>query len=188
MDIKKVKSKLEKNKLINKILYLKEVNSTQIFAKNNRKDIESGTIILTENQTAGIGTHGRVWESENGKNLTFTIVLNQNKKINELEYITLQLAECIIKVIKQIYNTNADIKIPNDIIINNKKVAGILTETKIEGECVTELYIGIGLNINQKLFTKELENIATSLLNETNKYVGKEEIFIKLISEIEKII
>ena len=74
----------------------------EIWRRIENGNASQGCVVITEKQTAGIGTHGRVWESENGKNLTFTIVLNQNKKINELEYITLQLAECIIKVIKQI--------------------------------------------------------------------------------------
>lgn len=187
MNIENVKREIEKNQLINKLIYLEEVDSTQKYMKAYSKVFENGTIVITSNQTSGIGTHGRVWSSEKEKNLTFTILLKPNRKVIEYEYITIKLAECIIKLIKENYCINADIKIPNDITINGKKVAGILTETKIEGEIVSELYIGIGLNINQKIFDKELENIATSLLLESGKILEVEEIFIKLIKEIEKI-
>ena len=98
---------------------------------------------------------------------------------------TIKLAEKIIHVIKNIYNITADIKVPNDIIINNKKVCGILTETEVKGELVKNLYIGIGININQDVFDEEIMDIATSMYKETNRKEDIEKVLINIINEID---
>lgn len=187
MNIELIKEELKNNKKINKLIFFDEIPSTQIYAKENINSIEDGTVILANHQTNGIGTKKRKWYSEENSNLTFTIVLKPNKNIKEFEYLTLKLAEKIIHVIRNKYDIRADIKIPNDVIINDKKVSGILTETAVKGEIVKALYIGIGLNVNQKIFSKEIENIATSLLKETNKKIDIEEIFVELIKEIDEL-
>lgn len=188
MDIELIKKEISKNKVINKLVFFEELPSTQIYAKENSKNIKNGTIILANNQTRGIGTKDRKWYSKENENLTFTIVLKPNEKINKFEYLTIRLAETIIHTINNFYNIRADIKVPNDIIINNRKVCGILTETEVKGENVENLFIGIGLNVNQKDFDIEIKNIATSLFKETNKMIDKEYILINLISEIDKML
>ena len=188
MDIELIKKEISKNKVINKLIFFEELPSTQIYAKENSKNIKKGTIILANNQTRGIGTKYRKWYSKENENLTFTIVLKPNEKINKFEYLTIRLAEIIIHTINNFYSIRADIKVPNDIIINNRKVCGILTETEVKGENVENLFIGIGLNVNQKDFDIEIKNIATSLFKETNKMIDKEYILINLISEIDKLL
>lgn len=188
MDIELIKKEISKNKVINKLVFFEELPSTQIYAKENSKNIKKGTIILANNQTRGIGTKDRKWYSKENENLTFTIVLKPNEKINKFEYLTIRLAEIIIHTINNFYSIRADIKVPNDIIINNRKVCGILTETEVKGENVENLFIGIGLNVNQKDFDIEIKNIATSLFKETNKMIDKEYILINLISEIDKLL
>lgn len=188
MDIELIKKEISKNKIINKLIFFEELPSTQIYAKENSKNIKKGTIILANNQTRGIGTKDRKWYSKENENLTFTIVLKPNEKINKFEYLTIRLAEIIIHTINNFYSIRADIKVPNDIIINNRKVCGILTETEVKGENVENLFIGIGLNVNQKDFDIEIKNIATSLFKETNKMIDKEYILINLISEIDKLL
>lgn len=188
MDIELIKKEISKNKVINKLIFFEELPSTQIYAKENSKNIKKGTIILANNQTRGIGTKDRKWYSKENENLTFTIVLKPNEKINKFEYLTIRLAEIIIHTINNFYSIRADIKVPNDIIINNRKVCGILTETEVKGENVENLFIGIGLNVNQKDFDIEIKNIATSLFKETNKMIDKEYILINLISEIDKLL
>lgn len=185
MNIEEIKKEISKNKTINKLVFFEELPSTQIYAKENINNIDSGTVILVNNQTKGIGTKNRKWYSTKNENLTFTIVLKPNKSVNEYEYLTIKLAEKIIHVIKNIYNNTADIKVPNDIIINNKKVCGILTETEVKGELVKNLYIGIGININQDVFDEEIMDIATSMYKETNRKEDIEKVLINIINEID---
>ena len=99
-----------------------------------------------------------------------------NTNISKFEYITVIIAICIVKTFKKLYNINLDIKYPNDIVINSKKIGGILTETKVIGQNVKELYIGIGLNILQKGFRENIKDIASSIINEFNIKCIREDI------------
>ena len=168
-----------------RIDYYESIDSTHLEAKRLKK-IENGMIILANNQTDGIGTHSRKWYTVGGKNLLLDIILIPNCDIKKIEGLTLIIAKCMVTILKELYGIELSIKEPNDIMCNNKKLAGILTEAVTRGDIVQKLYIGIGLNINQISFPKELESIATSLKNELNKELNREEILIKFLEEFEK--
>ena len=93
-----------------------------------------------------------------------------NCNIQKLENLTTNIAEIIVEILKENKITTT-IKKPNDIILNNKKLGGILTQTKVIEGKVKCLAIGIGLNINQEHFSEEIENIATSIKKETGKTI-----------------
>ena len=155
-----------------KFEYYKNLESTHILAKEKpEEEIENGMVILAENQTSGIGTHGRKWFVEKGKNLTFDIVV---------------IAECIVKTLKELYNIETKIKMPNDIILNNKKLAGILTESSVLGNYVKKIFIGIGININQEFFENQIVNIATSLKKEFKINFDKCEILKRFLEIFEE--
>lgn len=171
------------------IIYKEEIESTQELAKQLVKNnIKNGTLVITNNQIKGKGTKGRIWEATKGKNITMTIILKPNLKIEKLEGLTLKIAQAIKEAIEELYGYELVIKIPNDLLLNGKKICGILTQTASIGNKVNYILIGIGFDVNEENFNKELQNIATSLKKEYQKEFEREEIIVKIIEKIEKII
>lgn len=151
--------------LARNVIYYDKLDSTQDFAKKiSKNNLPNGTIIITKNQTKGKGTHGRVWESTDGKNVTFTLILYPHCNIRKLNGISIKIAKSICKAMEKNYKIFLQIKKPNDIMLEGKKIGGILTEINTIGETVNELFIGIGFNVNQIEFSEELQNKATSLI------------------------
>ena len=160
-----------------KCKFYNEIASTQLEAKRLAEDgIENGTIIITDCQTSGIGTHNRKWYSEKGKNISFTLILYPNCKVKELENLTVDIAKCIINSIYDLYGYNLEIKIPNDIMYKEKKIGGILTQIVSNGENIKYLLIGIGLNVNGEKFPEDLKDIATSLKLEFRQEFSRQKI------------
>ena len=91
-----------------------------------------------------------------------------------------------MEILKEKYQIITNIKEPNDIILNEKKLCGILTETKVINEKIKALVIGIGINTNQTEFVKEIENIATSIKKETGKVIKTEEFIETFCNKFEK--
>lgn len=174
-------------KLIGKrIEHFENLPSTHQYAKSLKdEEIEDGMVIVAENQTSGIGTHERKWIAQKGKNLTFNIILLPNCEVEKIKNLTIILAKCIVKTLDKLYNIKAQIKEPNDVILNKRKLAGILTESVSQGNKIKKIYIGIGINVNQESFDGELENIATSLKKEYKKDFSKEEILKKFLEVFE---
>ena len=139
-----------------KMIHYEKIDSTQ---KEVWRRLEKEIVISADIQTEGIGTHGRTWYTTQKGNIAFSIGLELNKSIKDLENITIEIAEIILEVFEKMYQINLQIKHPNDIMINNQKVGGILTETKSQGEIVKYLVIGIGINTNN-------EEISTSIKRE----------------------
>jgi len=135
-----------------------------------------GTIILTPKQFAGKGQLNNKWESEPGKNLTFSLIiypsfLNVRKQFLLNQMVSLSVYETL----KAFLNTGLSIKWPNDIYVLNKKIAGILIQNSIKGSTMQSSVIGIGLNINQQVFLSKAPN-PTSLAIETGQEAQLEEI------------
>lgn len=176
MNIEKIKKETKQ-----KINYYKEIKSTHLHAKEIQN--EGNTILITEVQTAGIGTKGRKWHTGENKNIAMTIIKHPKCKVSELEGLTIKIAEDIKEIIKEIYGYELQIKIPNDLILNNKKICGILTEVHTQGEKIEYLLISIGFNVNETEFG-EFNDIATSLKKEYQKEFNREEIIINIINKI----
>ena len=169
-------------------IYYKEIDSTQkeVWRRIENKNIDNGTLILADIQTDGIGTHGRKWYTSQEENIAFSFVIYPNIQIQKIENLTVEIAETLLKVFQKIYSIQLAIKNPNDIIIKNKKVGGILAETKLRGEQIECLVIGIGINTNQQKFTKEIENIATSIKNEFHIKVDNLEVITEFCNLFEQ--
>ena len=176
---KEIIENVKTNYMGKNILYFEEIDSTQKKAKEIVSEIENGTIIIAENQTEGRGTHGRKWISEKGKNIMFTLVLFPNCNIEKIHGLTILIANCLVRAIENLYKIKLNIKYPNDLMCNNKKIGGILTESISQNAIVKKIFIGIGFNVNSKKLDKEIENIATSLCLEFDKEFSRE----KIISE-----
>lgn len=169
------------------IIHYTEIDSTQkeIFRRIKNNDIKNGTVIVADEQTGGIGTHGRKWFTRKG-NIAFSSVLFPMCTIDKLNNITLEIAQIIKSIFKNLYNIELQIKYPNDLMILDKKIGGILTETKLQGNIVKQLIIGIGINTNQEEFDIEVKDIATSIKKEFNIEVNNSKIIAEFCNEFEK--
>ena len=117
-----------------------------------------------------------------------TIVLKPNRKVIELKSLTVDIAKEIQKAIIDLYNIELKIKEPNDLLLNNKKICGILTEVHSIGEEINYLLLSIGFDVNETEFPEGIEKIVTSLKREYNIDFEREEIIQKIIENIEKVI
>ena len=180
MNKEKILKNLQTENLGRNLLYYEELNSTQKIAKQfAQQKAEDGTVILTDYQTAGIGTHDRKWYSNKGQNISFTFLLYPNCNIKKLDNLTIEIAEEIVKTIYELYQIKLEIKRPNDLMINNKKVGG---------EVVENLFVGIGINVHQINFNKEICNIATSLEKEYSEIEFERETIISdILNKLEKL-
>lgn len=168
------------------LFYFEELESTNTYLKKMQaEEVEQGTICLADNQTRGRGQYERKWESEPGQNLTFSLVFfpSDGKRLHVL---TLACALAMVEYLNDFFDTScACIKWPNDVLLNDRKVAGILTETVFNGNKFDRLVIGIGFNVNQKTFSKDLKTKATSIRLETGSLVDREAFLSDLLSRIE---
>ena len=169
-----------------KIKLYNEITSTHLFVKENQDRLENRTVIIANRQNAGIGTHGRTWYT-GSNNIAMSILYKPNCDITKLDGITINIAKSIQEAINELYNIELKIKYPNDLLLNNKKICGILTEINTISKKVNYLIISIGFNVNEINFDNEIIKIATSLKQEYKKEFDKEKIIYKIIEKIDKI-
>ena len=112
--------------------------------------------------------------------------MHPNCKIEELDGLTTKIADKIKEAVYELYKYELKIKKPNDLMLNNKKICGILTEVVTINETVKEIFIGIGFNVNEKEFSKQIIDTATSLYRETNSTYCREDIICKIIEKLEQ--
>lgn len=171
------------------LIFYKKIDSTQLeIWRLAEQNLINGTIVVTDIQTNGKGTRGRNWYTNEENNIAVSFILHTNCNIRNLENITIEIAKTIIEVFKKLYNIELKIKYPNDIIFNDKKIGGILVETKISQEIVSELVIGIGLNTIQQKFPNEIKEIATSIKNEFDIEIDREIVIAEFCNLFEKIL
>lgn len=179
--------KLETKYLGKNLKWFDQIDSTQ---KEIYRLIEqgtlNGTLVGSELQTDAIGTHGRKWYTSKTNNIAVSFVLFPNCNVSKLDGLTIDIANILVKCIKDLYKIQLEIKEPNDLICNGKKVAGILTQTKLKGEMVENLVVGIGMNLSQEDFEDDIKEIATSIKKEYNIALNREEILKKFLEEFEK--
>lgn len=165
-----------------KVINFDVITSTNQYIKEQYKNLEPFTIINANKQTNGRGRVDRKWESIEGKNLTFSIYLKPKILPEKLPLLSLVIGASIYNVLSKYINCL--IKWPNDIIVNDKKIAGILVES-IYSNKLEALVAGIGININQGQFSDDLKNKATSLFIETNTEYNKNIILDEFIKEFD---
>ena len=146
-----------------------------------------GTLVTADAQTAGVGRRGRSWASEKGAGIYMSMVLRPKIDTDRAHMLTLAAAMAVAVAIKNVgaeCNRNASVMIkwPNDIVINKKKICGILTELSLIGREIDFVIVGIGINVNNKGFQEEIADTASSLSLEFGRPVDKE----LLISEVWK--
>ena len=173
---------------INKIKYFDELPSTHLYVKENQDKLENGTVIIANKQTAGIGTHGRTWYTGSGDNIAMSMLFKPECDLSSLNNITVDVAQSIKKTIRNLYNIGLNIKYPNDLLLNGKKICGILTEINTISGKINYLIISLGFNVNEICFDEETIKIATSLKKEYNKNFDRKEIILRIIQNINNIV
>ena len=162
------------------LVYFKEIDSTNNYLKNSYQLLSDFTFASTDYQTHGKGRNDRVWESVSGENLMFSFLIKNQELMKESSILSILTAVEVAKEIERYDIDNVSIKWPNDVLINDKKVCGIL----LEGQVPNYLVVGVGLNVNQKAFPDGLRRPATSLSLELKKDVEIDEIKERLFSNI----
>ncbi len=168
-----------------RLVSVPECHSTNSLASElaAQRDLAEGTVVITLHQTAGRGQRGNTWESAVAMNLTFSIVLKPSfLPIKNQFYLTIVTSLAIADFLKTKPAGEIKIKWPNDVLVSQKKICGILIENSVQGEIVQQSIIGIGLNINQKKF---LTPSATSLAAVTNQHFDLNESLNSLMEKIE---
>lgn len=171
----------------NEVVCYEETDSTNNRAKEaGEKGAASGMIFLTESQTAGKGRRGRSWVSPPGENIYMSLLLRPDIDPSKAPMLTLVMGLSVAEAIRQVTEADARIKWPNDIVVGKKKVCGILTEMATEIQCINYVVIGVGMNIHQKEFPEELNEVATSLYLETEKNYQRSEILAAVLERFEE--
>ena len=147
---------------------------------------EEGTVVCADMQTAGRGRRGRNWVSEKGDSLLFSLLLRPDIAPDKASQITLLMALAVTKVLRESYGFAAMIKWPNDIVVNNKKVCGILTEMYPDADGKFFVIVGCGINVGQKEIPNDLQGVATSLFLESNVVLSAEELLRGVLAEFEQ--
>jgi BirA family transcriptional regulator, biotin operon repressor / biotin---[acetyl-CoA-carboxylase] ligase len=172
------------------IHYKESVDSTQKIAHRlGLENVPEGTVVVADEQIGGKGRLDRVWYSPKNTGIWMSIILRPNIPLPKAPQLTLLTAVAVVQAIVDSTGLEPNIKWPNDILINGKKVTGILTELQAEADRIHSVIIGIGMNVNQKLedFPSELHSIATSLLLEKGETVNRAELIQAVFSRLEKL-
>lgn len=145
-----------------------------------------GTLIIAENQTNGRGRRGRNWISPFGKGLYFSLILKPSISVVKLPKLTILAGVCVAKSLRRL-GIDVLLKWPNDIMLNNKKIGGILSELFVEGEEARYVILGIGLNVHTENadFPPELSDIAGSIYSETGKSCSRIDLLKSIIEELD---
>jgi BirA family transcriptional regulator, biotin operon repressor / biotin---[acetyl-CoA-carboxylase] ligase len=183
MKIDSLSSELVQENFLSEIIYFNEIDSTNLYCKSN--EIPDNTLILTSFQKKGIGRFGRKWESKPNDNLTFSLVKNFNIGNSDIHLVNFYSTYILYETFKKLYKGSGfkiNLKWPNDVLMNNKKVAGLLLDVSDLKSEVKKFIIGIGVNVNQKEFPESISHKATSIYNET----GEKQELEKLIEQFIK--
>lgn len=171
------------------IIKLSAIPSTNTFLKelSAHQEVANYTVVVAENQYEGKGQRGSNWQTELGKNLTFSLLVNNfSQKHSNIFTLNILVAVAIIKVLKNYQIPNLTIKWPNDILSAKKKIAGILIENSFKSANEISSIIGVGLNVNQTNFENLLQASSMTIL--ANEVFDKEEILVQLVEEIIRLI
>ena len=186
---------LSKNELVSirktkwvgtEICYFDVTDSTNTQAKSlGEGDAPNGTLVVAGKQESGRGRRGRSFESPAGTGIFMTLLLRPEIEPQNASMLTLVSALAVAKGIEHMVDLPVQIKWPNDIVINGKKVCGILTEMSAQMDYVNYIVIGIGINVSNEEFPEEIKDVATSIYLESGKHVNRAMLIEKIWEEFE---
>lgn len=170
------------------IYYFDSIDSTNTKAKELAEEGHpSGTLVVADRQTAGKGRRGRSWESPTGIGIFMTLMLKPEINPNNASMLTLVAAMATTRAIRRVTGVPAMIKWPNDIVMNGKKVCGILTEMSAQFDYINHIVIGIGINVHNEDFPEEIAQTASSLYLESGQHIHRASLIEAFLEEFEDV-
>lgn len=162
-----IKSLMHTDWVAKEVLYFDTIASTNIKAQElAEKGYPSGTLVVADKQESGKGRRGRSWVSPSGTGIFMTLMIKPDINPNNASMLTLVAALAVAKAITSVTGEEAMIKWPNDIVVNGKKVCGILTEMNAQFDYINHIVVGIGINVHNESFPEEISQMASSLMIE----------------------
>lgn len=162
-----IKSLMHTEWVAKEVLYFDTIDSTNTKGQElAEKGYPSGTLVVADKQESGKGRRGRSWVSPSGTGIFMTLMIKPDINPNNASMLTLVAALAVAKAITSVTGEEALIKWPNDIVVNSKKVCGILTEMNAQFDYINHIVVGIGINVHNESFPEEISQMASSLMIE----------------------
>lgn len=182
-----IASRLHTNRMGKKICYFSSIDSTNAYARRiGEEGAPDGTLVIADEQTAGRGRSGRHWVTPPGTAIAFTLLLKPDIPPSRISMVTLVMGLAVCSAIRRLTGLDAGIKWPNDVVIDGRKVCGILTEMSAEMDGVHYIVIGTGINTNLTSFPDEIKDVATSLQIQLGHPVDRAEVLVEVIELFEE--
>jgi len=166
------------------------VDSTNAFAARmlaHGRPVANGALILAESQTAGRGRLDRSWHSEPENGLYFSLVLRPEVSPSLAPLFTLACAVALHHTVERIVKLDVDIKWPNDLLVDGKKIAGILAEIHADTDRIRSLIMGVGLNVNHLTLPEEIADRATSLRLASGRHQSRLDLLVDFLEQFERL-
>lgn len=190
LDMAAIMKQMQTKTIGHNLIYIDEIDSTQTKAHQLiAEGAAEGTVVIAELQTRGKGTRGKAWHSPKGKGIWMSIVLKPSIPAQYISQLTLLSAVALCRTINKQLGLNIGVKWPNDLLIDGKKVSGILLESSSEDDRLRYVIAGVGISVNitKNDFPKELHDKATSLQIESGKRVDREQILCAFLLQFEQL-
>lgn len=172
-----ISSRLDTEFLGKKLYYFETIDSTNEYLKHlPEEETVHGTVCVGDHQSAGKGRLGRTWISPRGSSIYISYLLKPDIEPAKASMLTIVAALSVAKAINIVTGLDTSIKWPNDIVVNSKKVCGILTEMTADMDRIERVIIGIGINVNMESFDDSIKDMATSLRIESGMVVKRADI------------
>ncbi|MBS5064675.1 MAG: biotin--[acetyl-CoA-carboxylase] ligase [Hungatella hathewayi] len=182
-----LKSQIEGGLAGSHLEYHEELDSTNNRAKRlGEEGAPEGTLVTADYQTAGKGRRGRGWVSERGTGIWMSLLLRPDIPPSGASMLTLVAAMAVVKGIKEATGLDSGIKWPNDIVMNGKKICGILTEMSTELDHISYVVIGMGINANIREFPEDIREKATSLYLESGQTVVRSRVIAAVMKHMDR--
>lgn len=186
MEIDDIKAEI-KGGIGREIFFYETVGSTNTIASDLAEKTIEGAVVVADSQQKGRGRLGRKWESPPGVNIYMSIILRPKIESKEATLITIMAAVACATALRRVTGLHVTIKWPNDLMVSDKKIGGILSELKTDHGRIISAIVGIGINVNVDIDTypADVQEVATSVKNETGMSYSREVVISKILNEID---
>jgi BirA family biotin operon repressor/biotin-[acetyl-CoA-carboxylase] ligase len=184
-----IKARLKTKRIGSEILVFEETASTNDVVEHLAKSgAREGLVVFAESQTRGRGRRGRAWVSPRGKGLWFSVLLRPSLPPTAASRITVAASVAVARAIRETCRVEARIKWPNDVIVNGRKLAGILTELRAETDEILLAILGIGIDVNceREDFPSDLARVVTSLKMETGSSQDRVSLAVQVLAALDE--
>lgn len=182
-----VESRLKTEWMGHPVRYFEVIDSTNQYAKKAAEEgAPEGLLVISDEQTAGKGRSGRHWTTPPGTAIAMTILLRPKIAADRISMTTLVMGLAVSEAVRELYDVPAGIKWPNDVVIDGKKICGILTEMTTDMVSVSYIVVGTGINANIDVFPEELKDTAVSLKMILGHEVNRAELIASVMKYFER--